>query len=41
MSTVTKFFVGVDLHKTIIQICVVAGDGSQAVSYTHLRAHET
>jgi len=28
MSTVTRFFVGVDLHKTIVQICVVAGDGS-------------
>lgn len=28
MSSVTRFFVGVDLHKTIIQICVVAGDGS-------------
>lgn len=28
MGTVTSFFVGVDLHKTIIQICVVAGDGS-------------
>ena len=28
MSTVTRFFVGVDLHKTIIQICVLAHDGS-------------
>lgn len=27
MSTVARFFVGVDLHKTVIQICVVADDG--------------
>jgi transposase len=27
MSETTKYFVGVDLHKTILQVCVLDGDG--------------
>jgi len=28
MSSVASFYVGVDLHKTVVQVCVLAGDGS-------------
>lgn len=28
MSTVPGFYVGVDLHKTVVQVCVIASDGS-------------
>ncbi len=39
MSNVTRFFVGVDLHKTVIQICVLDHLGEVVEEHRHL-AHD-
>lgn len=39
MSNLTRFFVGVDLHKTIIQLCVIDNCG-EVVTEHRFRAHD-